>query len=167
MSLLSYKYYDTPEGQDIYKKLFVTSKYAVMVGMPLATQDVLMYSHPTGVFSTAYRFAFYLGPLVGMATAFTITANGLQNYRGKNDYVNYFCGGAAAGAVASAWAKSKVALVPLAVVLGGAAMIKKAAIEYNYTFFPEMQTATKTIKSAKHDWSLAKDIEEYKNWTSA
>lgn len=82
MSLLTYKYYDTPEGEDIFKKTFVTSKYAVLTSIPPATFDVLLYSHPKGFFQTALRYGVYLGPAVAMATAFTLTANIAQNMRG-------------------------------------------------------------------------------------
>lgn len=163
--MLSYKYYDTPEGHDIYKKVFVTSKYAGLSGMALATMDVLMYSHPKGIFNTAYRYAYFVGPMVGMAAAFTVTANTAQNIRGKNDNLNYFLGGAVSGAVFSVWQRSGVIAVPAAIVLGVAAMIKKTAVDNNWTLLPPITTAHKSIKSGKHDWTFVKDIEELKNWS--
>lgn len=83
MSLLTYKYYDTPEGQDIFKKTFVTTKYAILSSLPVATFDVLLYSHPKGVFQTVMRYGTFLGPAISMATAFTLTTNIAQNVRGR------------------------------------------------------------------------------------
>ncbi|CAH2089132.1 unnamed protein product [Euphydryas editha] len=162
--MLSYKYYDTPEGQDIFKKVFVTSKYAAVAGLGVATYDILMYSHPKGIFNTAYRYAFFLGPMVGMATAFTVTANAAQNIRGKNDVWNYFLGGAMSGAIFGAWYKSVPVGIPMAIVLGAVGMIKKTAIDNGWTLVPELTTANKSIRSVKHDWTLVKDIEELKAW---
>ncbi|XP_013162625.1 PREDICTED: NADH dehydrogenase [ubiquinone] 1 alpha subcomplex subunit 11 [Papilio xuthus] len=167
MSLLTYKYYDTPEGQDIYKKAFVTTKYATLAGFAAATFDVLMFSHPKGIVNTTGRYMFYVGPLVGMATAFTVTANVAQNMRGKNDGLNYFLGGAAAGSILSAWTRSLTIALPAVCVLGGAALVKKAAVDNGWVLVPKVPpSATKTIKSVRHDWTMAKDIEELKTWTT-
>lgn len=163
-NLLTYKYYDTPEGQDIFLKTLATSKYAAVAGITAATFDILMYSHPKGFVNTAGRMMYIVGPLVGMASAFAVTTNAAQNFRGKNDKINYFLGGAVAGGIFSAWIRSGIIAVPAAIVLGTAAVIKKTAVDEHWTFFPESHQATKTIKSVKHDWTLVKDIEELKNW---
>lgn len=162
--MLSYKYYDTPEGQDIYKKVFVTSKYAAITGLGVATFDVLMYSHPKGIFNTVNRYAFFMGPMVGMAAAFTVTANAAQNIREKNDVWNYFLGGVASGAVFGAWNKTVAGAVPMALVLGAIGMLKKTAIDNDWVLVPEVTTAHKSIRSVNHDWTMAKDIEELKSW---
>ncbi|XP_032519623.1 NADH dehydrogenase [ubiquinone] 1 alpha subcomplex subunit 11 [Danaus plexippus] len=164
--MLFYKYYDTPEGQDIYKKAFVTSKYAALTGLGIGTYDVLMYSHPKGLFNTAYRFGYFIVPMVGMATTFAVTANAIQNYRGKNDELNYFLGGAASGALFAVWQRSGLIALPAAVVLGVAAAIKKQAYDNNFTFFPQIKYATKSAVNVKSDWSLVKDVEELKTWTT-
>lgn len=44
--MLKYKYYDSPEGQDLIKKLFVTGKYATVAGLGWSSIDVLLYSKP-------------------------------------------------------------------------------------------------------------------------
>ncbi|CAH2240881.1 jg9618 [Pararge aegeria aegeria] len=62
--MLSYKYYDTPEGHDVFKKTVVTGKYAALAGLGVGTLDVLMHSHPKGFFNTGFRYAFFIGPLV-------------------------------------------------------------------------------------------------------
>ncbi|KAM3959434.1 NADH dehydrogenase (ubiquinone) B14.7 subunit [Aphomia sociella] len=164
--MLNYKYYDTPEGSDIFKKTFVTSKYAALTGLAAASFDVLMFSHPKGFVNTVGRYGFFVGPLVGMAAAFTVTTNIAQNARDKNDKINYFLGGIAAGSVFGAWQRSVTIGVPAAVALGVAAIIKKTSVDEGWVFFPDIPQATKSIKSVKHDWSLVKDIEELKNFTT-
>ncbi|CAD0202847.1 unnamed protein product [Chrysodeixis includens] len=163
--LLKYKYYDTPEGQDIFLKTVALGKYAALAGVAAASLDVLMYSHPKGLASTAGRFAWYIGPLVGMAAGYAVTHNCVQNFRGKNDKINYFLGGAVAGSILSAWQKAPVFAVPAMVILGVAGIIKKTAVDENWEFFPDVPHATKIITSVGNDWTMVKDIEELKNWT--
>ncbi|XP_047517116.1 NADH dehydrogenase [ubiquinone] 1 alpha subcomplex subunit 11 [Pieris napi] len=164
MSLLTYKYYDTPEGQDIFKKTLVTTKYAILASLPVATFDVLLYSHPKGIFQTVMRYGFYLGPAISMATAFTLTTNIAQNVRGKNDEFNYFLGGAAAGAVYASVRRQPVIAVPAAIVLGACGIVKKIGIDNNFTFFPKLHSGKESINSVRRDWTFVKDIDELKNW---
>lgn len=166
MSILNYKYYDTPEGQDIYKKTFVTCKYAAISGLAFSAFDVLMFSHPKGFVNTVGRVGYLVGPLVGMAAAFTVTSNMVQNYRGKNDKLNYFLGGAAAGAVYGAWMRSATIGVPAACILGAIAVIKKTGIDEGWVFVPDTTLASKSIQSVRHDWTLAKDIPELKTYVT-
>ncbi|XP_035435123.1 NADH dehydrogenase [ubiquinone] 1 alpha subcomplex subunit 11 [Spodoptera frugiperda] len=164
--LFKYEYYDTPEGQDIFMKTFALSKYAALAGTALASMDVLMFSHPKGFVGTAGRFAWFLGPMVGMAAGFTVTANTAQNIRGKNDKLNYFLGGAVSGSILSAWLRSGIIAVPAAVILGAAAVVKKTAIDEGWSFFPPVPHATQSARSVKYDWTMVKDIEELKNFTT-
>ncbi|XP_023936572.1 NADH dehydrogenase [ubiquinone] 1 alpha subcomplex subunit 11 [Bicyclus anynana] len=163
--MFSYKYYDTPEGHDVFKKSVVTGKYAALAGLGMGTWDVLMYSHPKGFFNVGYRYAYFIGPLVGMATAFTLSANYAANVRGKNDKINYFLGGAVAGGVFGAWQRSVTVGVPAAIVLGAVAITVKMSREDNWSLLPGFTPAANSIKSVHHDFSLVKDIEELKTWT--
>ncbi|KAJ0174340.1 hypothetical protein K1T71_010486 [Dendrolimus kikuchii] len=165
-SLLSYKYYDTPEGQDIFFKTFACSKYALLAGITAGAYDTLMFSHPKGFVNTAGRFMWHIGPLVGMAAGFAVATNASQNIRGKNDSINYFIGGAVAGSIFSAWQRSGLIALPAMLLLGFAGVLKKNSIDENWSFFPVAQQATKTIQSVRHDWTMVKDIEELKNWTT-
>lgn len=164
--LIKYKYYDTPEGQDIFLKTISASKYALVAGLAAASLDVLMYSRPKGFASTAGRFAWFVGPMVGMAAGFTVTANAVQNIRGKNDKVNYFLGGTAAASILSAWLKAPVIFVPAAMIMGAAGIVKKTSVDEGWSFFPDTNQATKTIRSVRHDWTMVKDLDEMKNWTT-
>uniref|UniRef100_A0A2A4J7G8 NADH dehydrogenase [ubiquinone] 1 alpha subcomplex subunit 11 n=1 Tax=Heliothis virescens TaxID=7102 RepID=A0A2A4J7G8_HELVI len=163
--LLKYKYYDTPEGQDIFMKTFAASKYATLAGLAAGTLDVMMFSHPKGFASTVGRMAWFVGPLVGMAAGFTVTTNAVQNIRGKNDMVNYFMGGVVAGSILAAWQKAPIIAVPAAVIFGVAGIVKKTSVDEGWIFFPDIIQAPKSIISGKRDWTMVQDIEELKNWT--
>lgn len=163
--VLTYKYYDSPEGKDIFLKTASTTKYAALAGLVYGTYDVLMYSRTQGILNTVARYGYFIGPFVGMATAFTITSNVAANLRGKNDKINYFMGGIVAGAVCSAWLRAPVLAVPAAMVFGAAGVVKKTAVDAGATFFPSVPQMTKTAVSAKHDWTMAADVEKWKTWT--
>ncbi|CAG9127553.1 hypothetical protein JYU34_014034 [Plutella xylostella] len=165
MSLLTYKYYDTPEGHDIFKKVFVTSKYAALSGFSASVFDILLYSHPKGILATLGRGMYFCGPLVGMASAFTVTANVAQNMRGKNDLLNYFMGGVVSGAVFGAWQRSITVAVPAGVFLGACAVVKKTAVDEGWTLMPDCPHGKENFVSAKNDWTLVKDIPEMRGWT--
>lgn len=165
--LLTYRYYDTPEGKDILLKSIYTSKYAALVGLVYGSYDVLMYSRPQGILNSVARLGYIAGPMIGMATAFTLTSNVAVNIRGKNDKLNYFMGGVVAGAVFSAWQKAPILAVPAMMILGAAGVVKKTAVDAGVPFFPKLpQPMTKTAVSNKHDWSMAKDVEKWKTFTT-
>lgn len=85
MSLLRYKYYDYPDGEDAFGKMVATNKYAAAVGLAWSTMDVNLLSKPRGYIPTIGRFAYNTGPIMGMATAFTLTTFAATNIRGKDD----------------------------------------------------------------------------------
>lgn len=71
-SLVKAQYYAKPEGEDAMGKILATNKYAIATGLTVSTFDVLMVSHPKGYGPTLARFLYFTGPLMGMATAFTV-----------------------------------------------------------------------------------------------
>lgn len=152
-----YQYYDTPDGQDVALKTFVLSKYGVATGFIVGTMDVLMYSHPKGIFNTAARYMYFTGPLVGMSTAFVVTSSVAQKLRGKDDIFNYFLGGAMAGCIVSAWQKSPLVALPAAIVLGCFGMVKKAAVDGGYELFPTPPHSTIGVH-ARNDWTILGDL---------
>lgn len=79
------KYYDAPEGEDAIGKVFVTNKYALAAGLGWSTIDVLMVSHPKGYMPTIARYLYFTGPMMGMATAFTLGTFLSTRIRGKDD----------------------------------------------------------------------------------
>lgn len=85
MSLIKTGYYDKPEGQDCYGKMLATNTYAAAAGMAWGTVDVLMLSHTKGYLPTMARLAYNVGPMMGMASAFTLATFAATNIRGKDD----------------------------------------------------------------------------------
>lgn len=83
--LIKPRYYDQPEGQDLFGKLVITNAYMVTFGAVWSTYDVLMITKPQGYFNTFSRFAYHTGPFMGMATAFTLTTYMANKFRGKDD----------------------------------------------------------------------------------
>lgn len=85
MNLGSHNYYDHPEGQDAFGKMVATNSYALTFGLGIAAYDVLMLSKPSGYLPTIGRFAYFAGPCMGMASAFTMTTLVANKIRGKDD----------------------------------------------------------------------------------
>lgn len=155
---MSYKYYDTPDGEDCFKKLWLSTKFAAMVGLGASTADVLMYSHPKGYYQTAARYAYITGPAVGMAAAFTITTCVATSIRHRDDHFNYFLGGCSAGSVFGTWRKSAHAGFIACILLGGAAVVLKSFVVNNWTPFPkETHRQFGGVDHWKHDWTLLKE----------
>lgn len=138
MSILRSKYYDHPDGEDAFGKIVATNKYAFVAGMAWSAFDVLTLTKPQGYIPTLGRFAYNTGPLMGMATAFTLTTLAATNARGKDDKwvltglsfpiliytnaitcrINYLIGGFAAGGVFGAWKHNHVAGLCAGLFLG-------------------------------------------------
>ncbi|XP_041984549.1 NADH dehydrogenase [ubiquinone] 1 alpha subcomplex subunit 11-like [Aricia agestis] len=156
-SLVNYRYYDTPDGCDMWKKVFVTSRYGLLVGAVLSTKDVLMFSHATTWPAIARRYAFHTTPYVAMGATFAIVANSVQNWRQKDDGLNYFLGGLACGPILAAYVGSVHGMVVGGLALGVAGLVKKYAVQNDYHFFPDIQSHMGTVTSWRHDWTLAKD----------
>lgn len=85
LSLVQINYYDHPEGEDIIGKMIATNKFAVLVGVAFSTVDVLLYSHTKGYMATLGRYLKFTGPLVGVASAFTLGTFMSTRLRGKDD----------------------------------------------------------------------------------
>ncbi|XP_068143999.1 NADH dehydrogenase [ubiquinone] 1 alpha subcomplex subunit 11 [Drosophila tropicalis] len=165
MSILRSNYYDHPDGEDAFGKIVATNRYAVAAGLAWSTVDVLTLSKPQGYLPTLGRFAYNTGPLMGMATAFTLTTLAATNARGKDDKINYFLGGFAAGGVFGAWKHNHVAGLCAGLFLGLAGVIKKMSIEQGWEFFPEPPTHQYGgVNVASNDWTIT--AERPKNWTA-
>ena len=85
MSLFKCKYYDCPEGEDAFGKMMATNRYAITTGLIYSTYDVLMISKPQGYIKAIGRYAYFTGPLIGIASAFTMTTFAATKLRGKDD----------------------------------------------------------------------------------
>lgn len=84
-SFFDAQYYAKPEGEDYVGKMCATNRYAIQGALGAASLDVIMYSHPKGYLPTIARFGWWLGPAIGMASAFTTTTYMANRLRGKDD----------------------------------------------------------------------------------
>ncbi|KAJ9581536.1 hypothetical protein L9F63_023285 [Diploptera punctata] len=154
---MGYNYYDTPDGQDCFKKLWFTTKIAGVTGLAISAVDVKIHSHTQGFYPTAARFVHFTFPFIGIAAAFTATTCMLTNLRHKDDKLNYFLGGCAAGSVFGAWRKSVVAGVVASAFFGVAAFVKKSSLEEGWELAPEPKLRTfGSVFSSRHDYTLTK-----------
>lgn len=83
--LLTAQFYDKPDGEDFAGKMIASNRFILAGAIPFATADVLMYSHPKGYLATLGCFAKWIGPAMGLATAFTTATYAAQHLRGKDD----------------------------------------------------------------------------------
>lgn len=157
MSFLKSQYYDYPDGEDAFGKIVATNKYAIGTGLTWSTFDVLMLSKPHGYLPTLARFAYNTGPMMGMATAFTLTTLVSTNVRGKDDKLNYVIGGFAAGAVYGAWRRNHVAGLVAGLFFGIAGAVKKLSKEEGWEFFPPIKHQQGSLNGVLHDFTLMKD----------
>ncbi|KAH8355124.1 hypothetical protein KR093_006420 [Drosophila rubida] len=165
MSFLRSEYYDHPDGEDAFGKIVATNRHAIVAGLAWSTVDVLTLSKPRGYIPTIGRFAYNTGPLMGMATAFTLTTLAATNLRGKDDKLNYLAGGFAAGGVFGAWRHSHVAGLVAGLFLGIAGVLKKMSVEQGWEFFPDPPTRQfGGLNIAQNDYTIM--AERPKNWTS-
>lgn len=85
MSIFKSQYYDKPDGEDYAGKMCATNRLALQGATGAAILDVLMYSHPKGILPIVSRFLWWMGPAVGMASAFTTGTYAANKLRGKDD----------------------------------------------------------------------------------
>uniref|UniRef100_A0A7R9PDP8 NADH dehydrogenase [ubiquinone] 1 alpha subcomplex subunit 11 n=1 Tax=Timema californicum TaxID=61474 RepID=A0A7R9PDP8_TIMCA len=126
---MNYNYYDTPEGEDCFLKLWYTSRVSGLTALGVSVVDVMFFSHPKGYLETLSRFGYFTFPLVGMAAAFTATTCAATNLRRKDDKLNYALGGVAAGCIYGTWQKTIKSGFVTSVLFGAFAMLKKASKE--------------------------------------
>lgn len=153
-----YKYFDTPDGEDIGKKLWYVMKPTVLSAVYLSVGDILANSRPKGYPAIMGRFAYISLPLIGMSTAFVITKNLLTNIRGKSDKVNWVAGACAAGSILGAWWKSTPAGFAACVSFSALAALKKDSVDNNYVLLPMVRvTQWGNHRNANNDYTLMAD----------
>lgn len=159
-----YEYFDTPDGHDVFKKLrcFMgpTTEWAVGLGIA----DVALNSHPKGYLATLTRMAYIGSPIIGAGATFVLATNALASIRKKDDKLNWFLGGFAAGTVFGAWKRNGFLGFNVGMAFGIIACLKKYTVEMNYTILPDMTKGIQHHNVYIYDWSLTK--ERPGNWTT-
>ncbi|XP_055707964.1 uncharacterized protein LOC129804573 [Phlebotomus papatasi] len=159
------RFYEYPDGKDAAGKMMVANAYALIGGLVISTYDVVMISKPVGFGNILAKYMYNTGPLMGMASAFTMGTYAATNLRGKDDTINYAIGGALAGGVYGAWRKSPVSGSCAAIVLAFAGVVKKLSLQEGWRFIPEPKNhAYQSLFLGRHDRTFFKDTE--KGWTT-
>lgn len=149
-----YNYFDTPDGEDITKKLWCVLKPTAMVALAAGTVDVMMHSKPKGYIATLGRYAYISLPVMGIAATFVITTNMAKNIRNKDDYMNWALGGLVSGGILGAVKGSPILGWTSGMAFAMAAMGKKYAVNNKITLIPQGHQAFGTIRYVRHDYSL-------------
>lgn len=87
-----YRYYDTPDGHDYFKKQYFLSRRAYPMGLYLAVIDTMAVSRPFGVVPTVARFVQVFSRPVIAVTLFNTTVFMSTRLRGKDDALNHGIG---------------------------------------------------------------------------
>ncbi|XP_045776804.1 NADH dehydrogenase [ubiquinone] 1 alpha subcomplex subunit 11-like [Maniola jurtina] len=153
-----YKYYDTPDGCDVFKKVLVTSRYGAMAGLIMSTYDVLMYSHAIGFGPIMRRYAYHTIPLTLMGATFAGVTNTVLRMREKDDLLNYFIGGFACGPILRFYLGTNHAVLLGGLALGIIAMVKKDSVDSGYELLPTAPPShMRSVGKWRADYTLVPD----------
>lgn len=160
-----YRYFDTPDGQDVVQKLWFVLKPTFYTAIGFSTCDVLLRSYPKTYSQLIGRYLYITGPMLAISSTFVIVTNLAASIRKKEDDVlNWAIGGYAAGGIYGVWRKS----TPTGLLVGTAfaliAMGKKLAVQNNYTLFPPFSPMHNGPLVGRYDYTLTK--ERPKNYTT-
>lgn len=157
-----YSYLDTPDGQDVFKKLYCVMVPTSKIAIAVAATDVILHSKPKGYLPTLGRMAYIAFPIVSAGAAFVLATNSLAAIRKKDDTLNWILGGFASGSIFGAYTRRGMLGFNLGLFFGICGLISKIGIQNNYEFVPDIKKRHHNI--GLHDWSLTK--ERPKNWTT-
>lgn len=161
----TYRYFDTPEGQDIFKKLWVVIRPATLTGIAVSTVDVLCLPKNRSYLGIIGRYAFFTLPLVGLVSAFVITSNLAVTYRQKNDTWNWVAGALASGGVAGAWRGNMQFGSTACIAFTIVAALYKYGVDNGYEVLPRKNNHAifASLHGPRYDFTLTE--ERPRNWT--
>lgn len=156
-----YSYFDTPGGKDVFNKFMCVMKPTSQWAFGICLFDLIV-SKPKGYLPTIGRVAYVATPIFGSTTAFVLVTNTAASLRHKDDKLNWFIGGMAAGSVFGGWVRNGMLGFNVGMALGLAAVIRKYFHEIGHVMFPV--GPTRTMSTSYQDWTLIK--ERPRNWTT-
>ncbi|KAG5891675.1 hypothetical protein JTB14_020093 [Gonioctena quinquepunctata] len=162
--LKPYSYFDTPDGQDVVKKLLYVWKPTSLVAFAAGTFDVIAWTQPKGYLPTLGRFVYLGAPIFGTTTAFVLTTNIAASLRKKDDKWNWFLGGFAAGSVLGVWRRKTIVGFNMGMLFGILAVCRKIAAENGWEVTPPNKVPIASTGIWDVDLSLTKDRPG--NWTN-
>lgn len=83
--LFTQKYYDDPEGVNLFGKLVATNKIAILPAIMWAWADITMMNRVTEYQKIIGRFAYWSYPFVTAASSFTIATYAATRIRNTDD----------------------------------------------------------------------------------
>ncbi|XP_019879338.1 uncharacterized protein LOC109607267 [Aethina tumida] len=164
----SYKYFDTPDGENVFKKLVCVLKPTFLSALGVSTADVFLYSHPKGYAKILSRYAFIGLPMIGIATTFVLATNMCAKLTKQDSMWNWAVGGLAAGSLVGVWARHPMMGFNTALTFAISGAIRKNFDQNKWhVFYPDdMPIAYGTVWSVHQDWTLMPDTRP-KGWTTA
>jgi len=136
----------------------VVSKYAGILGITVGTYDVMLFTKAKGYNATLLTYLRTMVPVMASGVAFAAITCAATNYRGKDDKLNYFLGGASAGGVFGAAARSFKVGLPVAFAFGCLAALYKDSKEEGYELIPIPKAHKMGLMDwRKGDFTLMKD----------
>ncbi|XP_044263317.1 uncharacterized protein LOC123010470 [Tribolium madens] len=161
-----FDYCSSPDGEDVLQKFGVIAKPVALTAFAFSTIDVMLHSHPKGYMQTIARYCHCSWPIFGAATAFVIGSNLAGSLRKKDDRLNWFIGGASAGAIAGIWRKNTLTGCIVATFAGIVALSKKHCImNGTHLLYPkEYHVQYGGLRTVRQDWTLTKHRPG--NWTT-
>ncbi|KAG7164526.1 NADH dehydrogenase [ubiquinone] 1 alpha subcomplex subunit 11-like [Homarus americanus] len=128
-------YADHPDGQECFEKVFACTKYS-------------------GFAATYMKSTI---PAAAAGATFATVSCVSTNLRGKDDKINYFLGGAAAGGVFGIAARTFRVGVPLGFFLGFAAIIYKDSKDEGWSIFPQTVHKMGAMDHRQFNFTLTPD----------
>lgn len=152
-----YKYFSTPDGEEVLEKLWYVSKPSFFASLGVATCDVLLHSYPKGYLQIIGRYLYITGPLMAASTTFVVMTNVAGSIRKKDDPYNWAVGGYAAGGIIGAWRGSIGTGLLIGTALALLGMGKKYSVECNYTLFPDFVPKYGGALAVQNDYTLTQE----------
>jgi len=160
-----YQYFDSPDGEDTFKKLWCVLKPTLPAAAFIGMCDVAVWSQPKGYLNTAVRYSAVVLPIIGIASTFVVATNGIASIRQKDDRINWFFGGFIAGSTFGILTRNKMFGFNMGILGGIAATIRKAADQQGWEIIPKdtkLRIGGATV--CLRDYSLT--AEKPRNWTT-
>lgn len=154
-----YSYFDTPEGEDIPKKLWYVLRPTTIIYIYCTTCDLLLYSKPVGSVAILKRFAHLALPFFTVPTAYVLVSNSLVNLREKDDVFNWVAGAASSGVMMGIWKRRLSSAFFYGGFFAAFAAIKKLTMDAGFDILPTEERFNRQARGvwAQTDWSLVRD----------
>lgn len=150
-----FRYFDSPDGQDIFKKLQCLMKPTILTAVGIGFADIVLVSKPKGYLPTIGRLMYISSPILAASATFVLTTNGVASIRNKDDKLNWFMGGFATGTVFGALKRSGMLGFNLGMAFGFLAFLKKMAVENNFQLSPDIKFKYHEVHV--QDWTFTKE----------